>query len=289
MMSLFAVAGVSGNTGAAAANALLSRGHGVRVIVRDAGKGATWAARGAEVVVADLGDIPALTQALRGTDGAFLLSPPRYDIADPIEAAARTGTALAAASKAADLPLVVVLSSIAAQHTTGTGMIKTNNRVETAFKAAGAKATFLRAPYFLENLGSVLPLVQEQGLLPSLIDPDQRMDMIPVRDIGAAAADLLTGMAAAAPVVELHGQKPVTIREVGAAFEQVMGKSVQVLGVPAQGWAEAIAQWGLHPSVQKEFVEMYTGIADGTVDWEGHSALHGATTLTEWAHHILNR
>lgn len=288
-MSLFAVAGVSGNTGAAVANVLLSRGHGVRVIVRDAGKGAAWAARGAEVVVADLGDIPALTQALRGMDGAFLLSPPRYDIADPVEAAARTGTALAAASKAAALPLVVVLSSIAAQHSTGTGMIKTNNRVETAFKAAGAKATFLRAPYFLENLGSVLPLIQEQGLLPSLIDPDQRMDMIPVRDIGAAATDLLTGVAAAAPVVELHGQKPVTIREVGAAFEQVLGKSVQVLGVPAQGWAETIAQWGLHPAVQKEFVEMYTGIADGTVDWEGHPALHGATTLTEWAHHILNR
>lgn len=288
-MSLFAVAGVSGNTGAAVANTLLSRGHDVRVIVRDAGKGAAWVARGAEMVVADLGDIPALTQALRGTKGAFLLSPPRYEIADPIEAAARIGTALAAACKAAALPLVVVLSSIAAQHTTGTGMIKTNNRVETAFKADGAKATFLRAPYFLENLGSVLPLVLEQGLLPSLIDPDQRMDMIPVRDIGAAAADLLTGVAAAAPIVELHGQKPVTIREVGAAFEQIQGKPVQVLDVPAQGWAEAIAQWGLHPAVQKEFVEMYTGIADGTVDWEGHPALHGATTLTEWTHHILNR
>lgn len=288
-MSLFAVAGISGNTGAAVANALLSRGHGVRVIVRDASKGAVWAARGAEVAVADLSDVPALTQALRGTDGAFLLSPPRYDIADPIEAAARTGAALAAASKASDLPLVVVLSSIAAQHTASTGMIKTNNRVETAFRTAGAKATFLRAPYFLENLGSVLPLLQEQGLLPSLIDPDQRMDMIPVRDIGAAAADLLTGVAAAAPVVELHGQKPVTIREVGAAFAQVLGKPVQVLGVPTHGWAEAIAQWGLHPSVQTEFVEMYTGIADGTVDWAGHPTLHGATTLTEWARLILER
>jgi uncharacterized protein YbjT (DUF2867 family) len=288
MMSLFAVAGVSGNTGAAVASALLSRGQRVRVIVRDASKGAAWAARGAEVAVADLGDVPALTQALRGTDGAFLLSPPRYDIANPIEAAAEIGTALAAAAKAAALPRIVVLSSIAAQHITGTGMIKTNNRVEAAFAAAGVTATFLRAPYFLENLGSVLPLVQEQGLLPSLIDPDQRMDMIPVRDIGTAAADLLTGMAVAAPVVELHGQQPITIAEVGAAFARVLGKPVQVLGVPAPGWADAVAQWGLHPAVQKEFVEMYTGIADGTVDWEGHPALHGATTLTEWAHLILN-
>lgn len=288
-MSLFAVAGVSGNTGAAVANALLSRGHRVRVIVRDAGKGAAWAARGAEVAMADLSDVPALTQALCGTDGAFLLSPPRYGDANPIEAGAQTGITLAAASKAAALPLIVVLSSIAAQHKAGTGMIKTNNRVEAAFAAAGVTATFLRAPYFLENLGSVLPLVQEQGLLPSLIDPDQRMDMIPVRDIGAAAADLLTGVAAAAPVVELHGQQPITIREVGAAFEEVLGKPVQVLDVPAQGWAEAIAQWGLHPAVQKEFVEMYTGIADGTVDWEGRPALHGTTTLTEWARLILGR
>ncbi|GGE63653.1 NmrA family NAD(P)-binding protein [Niveispirillum cyanobacteriorum] len=288
-MSLFAVAGVSGNTGAAVAEALLSIGHGVRVIVRDAAKGASWAMRGAEVAVADLTDAPALIQALRGADGAFVLSPSRYDIPNPIEAASDLGHVLAAASKAAKLPLTVVLSSIAAQHTAGTGMIKTNNRVEAAFKAAGANATFLRAPYFLENLLPVLSVIQEQGLLPSLIDPDQRMDMIPVRDIGASVADLLTGMAAPAPVVELHSVKPVTMREVGAAFADRLGKPVHVLALPVAGWADAVAEWGMHPAIQAEFVEMYKAIADGIVDWDGHQALYGRTTLADWAGLILDR
>ena len=79
---LYAVAGVTGNTGAAAADALLERGAGVRVIVRDPQKGEKWAARGAEIAVADLGSAHALTDALTGTDGAYLLSPPDFNTDD---------------------------------------------------------------------------------------------------------------------------------------------------------------------------------------------------------------
>lgn len=287
-MSLFAVAGVSGNTGAAVADALLSQGHDVRVIVRDATKGAAWKARGAQVAVADLGrDAPALAAALAGVEGAFLLNPPRYDVSDPIAEAERVGANLATAAKLAALPRTVVLSSIGGQHKDGTGIIRSTNRVEAAFAAAGADATFLRAPYFLENLGAVLPLIREQGLLPTLINPDQTMDMIPVRDIGAAAADILTGKAMTAPVVELHGAEPINMRQVGAAFADALGKPVQVLAVPQEGWADAIAQWGMHPAVQREFAGMYRGIGDGTVAWEGRPALRGVTSLAEWVRIIL--
>ena len=50
----YVIAGVSGNTGSVAAAALLDAGAKVRVVVRDAAKGAPWKARGAEVAVADL-------------------------------------------------------------------------------------------------------------------------------------------------------------------------------------------------------------------------------------------
>ena len=73
---MFAVAGVTGQTGRIVADTLLTRGHDVRVIVRDAVKGAPWQARGAEVAVAALDDEPALTRALTGVQGAYLLTPP---------------------------------------------------------------------------------------------------------------------------------------------------------------------------------------------------------------------
>src|SRR4029453_18850040 len=73
---MIAVAGVSGHTGRAVADALLTQGAAVRVIVRDEKKGAEWKARGAEVAVASLDDAEALARALRGAKGAYLLIPP---------------------------------------------------------------------------------------------------------------------------------------------------------------------------------------------------------------------
>ena len=74
---MFVIAGVTGNTGAVVADTLLPAKAPVRVIVRDAAKGAAWQAKGAEVAIADLADVPALTAALRGAQGAYLLVPPR--------------------------------------------------------------------------------------------------------------------------------------------------------------------------------------------------------------------
>ena len=62
---MFVIAGASGNTGKAAAEALLAQKKSVRVIVRDASAAEAWRARGAEAAVADLDDVAALTSALR--------------------------------------------------------------------------------------------------------------------------------------------------------------------------------------------------------------------------------
>ena len=50
------MAGVSGNTGSAAASVLLEKGQPVRVLVRSEEKGKPWKDRGAEVAVASLED-----------------------------------------------------------------------------------------------------------------------------------------------------------------------------------------------------------------------------------------
>ena len=60
---MYVIAGVSGRTGAVVADTLLSQGKQVRVIVRNAEKGAAWQKKGAEVAVAELGDVAAMTKA----------------------------------------------------------------------------------------------------------------------------------------------------------------------------------------------------------------------------------
>ena len=120
---MIAVAGATGHTGKAVADALLQLGRPVRVIVRDAVKGESWKARGAEVAVASLDDADALSRALAGVDSAYLLIPPAYAATDALAAQRVVVNALAEAVGRSQLRHVVLLSSIGGQHATGVGPI----------------------------------------------------------------------------------------------------------------------------------------------------------------------
>src|SRR5688500_5122379 len=122
---MYAIAGVSGHTGSVAADTLLAQGKKVRVIVRDAAKGEAWKAKGAEVAIASLDDSAALAKAFAGAEGAYVLLPPSPTSSDPVGHNARVTASIAKAVKAANLPHVVLLSSVGAQHADGTGPIKT--------------------------------------------------------------------------------------------------------------------------------------------------------------------
>src|SRR5262245_37269945 len=79
---MYAVTGVSGNTGSVVASALLRRNKAVRVIVRDEPKGRQWKDQGAEVAVANLDDAAALSRALEGVKGLYFLVPPNLHAQD---------------------------------------------------------------------------------------------------------------------------------------------------------------------------------------------------------------
>src|SRR6266568_5143879 len=121
---MFVIAGATGHVGSGAARELLEKGHKVKVIVRDAAKGAEWSKRGAEVAIGSLEDQASLTGALRGAEGAFVLVPPNYAAPDFYAWQRRTGDAIAAAVQAARVPHVVMLSSVGADLATGNGPIK---------------------------------------------------------------------------------------------------------------------------------------------------------------------
>jgi uncharacterized protein YbjT (DUF2867 family) len=55
---MYAITGITGKVGGALAATLLAAGLPVRAVVRDATKGAAWAARGCEFAVAEMGTRP---------------------------------------------------------------------------------------------------------------------------------------------------------------------------------------------------------------------------------------
>src|SRR5580692_7396719 len=93
--NLYAITGITGKIGGVLARTLLAANQPVRAVVRDADKGAVWAAQGSEVALAEMHDESALTAAFEGAEAAFVLLPPNFDPAPGFPEARAFATATA--------------------------------------------------------------------------------------------------------------------------------------------------------------------------------------------------
>jgi hypothetical protein len=83
--ALFLITGATGNTGDTTVRLLLQRGHRVRAFVhRSDARSESLAADGAEIVVGDLLNFPAVSAAMRGVTGAYFCYPIAPGLLDAI-------------------------------------------------------------------------------------------------------------------------------------------------------------------------------------------------------------
>lgn len=275
---MYAVAGVSGNTGSVVAEELIRRGKKVRVIVRDAAKGETWKAKGAEVAVASIEDEAALTKALEGAEGAYLLLPPAMQSEDMPARGRDVGAVFARAAKAAGVKHVVFLSSIGAQHEAGNGPIRALHAIEEELKKSGSNLTFLRPTYFLENWGSVLGVAAKDGVLPSFLTLGKAVPMVATVDIGRIAADALENAPSGIRVIEIAGPNDYTPEQVAAELSPLVGRQVNAVPVPLEQVVPTFTQFGISQHVAELFREMYDGINQDHVAWDGKGERRRGTT-----------
>lgn len=276
---MYVVTGVSGHTGSAAADALLARGERVRVVVRDAAKGKPWEMRGAEVAVADMGDRIAMTRAFTGARGAYVLVPAHLAAEDLIAAQKPVADALAGAIRQSGLPHVVLLSSVGAQHPTGTGPIRFLHSSEGMIGGAAPNATVLRASYFLENWAAVLGEAKAKGVLLSFLTPDRAIPMVATKDVGRAAAEALVDPPKGRLVIELSGPRDFTPEDVAAAVGKALGREIRVQGLLLETIVPALMAVGATAGAAALMREMYAGINSGRVAFEGGSAVRRSGTL----------
>lgn len=279
---MFAIAGVTGHTGAAAAEALIARGRKVRAIIRSAEKGEPWRRKGCEVAVADLANPEALSKALDGVEGAWLLSPPNFAATDFLADRKVFLERVADGVRRSRLRNLVFLSSVGAQHPAGTGPIVTVHRAEQLLRDIAPSVTFIRAAYFLENWGSVAPVVKGQGVLPHFGPIDVKFSQVCARDIGEAAASALVAATAGTRFVELAGPEDWSVEDVAAAMGKLLGKPVKAVSAPVEAARAGLEQAGVPPEMARLYAEMYAGIGKGLVAWERPGAVtRGATPLVD--------
>jgi uncharacterized protein YbjT (DUF2867 family) len=275
----FVVAGVSGHTGQIVAETLLGQKRAVKVVVRDAAKGAPWKAKGADVAVADLGDAGALTQALKGAEGAYVLLPPTFTAPNFRAHQDRLSTAIADAARASRVPHVVFLSSIGAQLASGSGPIVGLHVAEETFRREKATAwTFLRAGYFMENLEASFATLP-QGFIPSFLPASFGIDMIATVDIGKQAAALLVEAGKGTEVVQLGGP-PISMNDVAAAISRITGKPMRVQEAPLDAVVPTFTGLGMPKDLAELYREMLDGFTAGRIGAEpGMRRIAGTTSI----------
>jgi uncharacterized protein YbjT (DUF2867 family) len=279
---MFVIAGITGNTGAAAAEALLAAGKQIRAIVRDKARAKAWADKGVEIVVGDIADAKSLKAAFKGAEGAYMLSPPDAASADPIGKTKAVALAVREAALATSLPRLAFLSSEASHLDRGTGPIRGTHEAEKILKGAAPLTTFLRASYFQENWQSVFGLAAAQGIMPTMLsDLDAKRSMIATRDIGREAAKLL--MEAAPPeIVELSSAESYSANDAARAMSKVLGKTVMPVQPPRDQWEGILTGAGLGSPFAGLIAEMNDGINSGHVRFSGQGqSRKGSQTLAE--------
>jgi uncharacterized protein YbjT (DUF2867 family) len=275
---MFVVAGASGNTGKVAAETLLGQGKKMRVLVRGA-KADAWKARGVDVAQVDLDDVDALTGALRGADGVYLLVPPVYRDSNVRQKNARRAEGMARAIDASGVRHVVLLSSIGAQHGAGTGPIVSLHDSEATLGRTRADVTSLRAAYFMENWASSLYALG-QGLLPTFLLARKKIPMVATHDIGLAAAKLLVEGGAGKRVVEIGGPRECSPEDAAEALTRILGRTITAQQGPEDAMPGALKSAGFSAEVAALFQEMVHGINTDHVAWEaGRARIAGSTEL----------
>ncbi len=275
---MYVVAGVTGRTGSVAAETLLAQGEPVRVIVREARQGESWKSKGAEVAVASLADARAVAQALKGARGAYLLVPPRYEAPDMLAAQRPLIDALAEAVRASAVPHVVLLSSVGAELSEGTGPVRTLHYAERTLGAASRNITFLRAGYFFENFAAVLPAVQG-GVLPTFLTPDRVAPMVASADIGRVAAELLLEPATGTRVVELQSALAYSPERIAKELSERLGRPIATQHGPLEAVVPALTGLGFNAGVAGLFREMTAALNDGRMAFHGGNVVRRFGTL----------
>jgi uncharacterized protein YbjT (DUF2867 family) len=265
---MYVIFGATGRAGGETARALLANGESVRVVLRRADQAEAWRAKGAEAALADMEDVDAVAAALDGATGAFLLTPPPVS-GDPYRTTETIGSALAAGARRAGLRKAVVLSSIGAQHASGTGVIATLHRMETLLDGIIPATAFLRPGYYVETWSEVVGAVLGDGVLPTFTSPELKMPMVSTIDVGGTAANILLEAWTGKRVIELGGPDDWSAQDVADAFSTVLNRRVRPVLVPEADRAQVYARAGVPVQIADALLGMYDGIAGGRIVREG--------------------
>jgi NAD(P)H dehydrogenase (quinone) len=275
---MVAVTGITGKVGSRVARSLIAQGQTVRAVVRSRAKGDEWAALGCEICVASVDDVTAMTEAFRGVDGVFLMTPPNYDPEPGFPDTQQNAAAIRTAIEESRPGKVVFLSTVGA-HATELNLLNNSGMTEAMLRTVPVPVAFLRAAWFMENAAWDIESAK-RGVVHSFLQPlDHRIPMVATEDIAQTAVELLGQSWNGVRIVELEGPERYSSNDVAAALASALHTPVRNEMVPRSTWEELFRSQGMKNPLPR--IRMVDGFNEGWIDFESgqRGSRKGSTTL----------
>lgn len=278
---MYAITGATGHVGSATLRALQRHGAPVRALTRSPERAHAWRAEGIDAVAVDLADTPGLTRALDGCSAALVMVPFDLMSADPAASHDRMIEGITAAVAAANLPHVVLLSSVGADLDSGTGPIEALARLERQLRDVTPILTAVRPSHFQEKVADVLPAVLADGILPVFASSAERtFPMVATTDVGEIVADLLTSEAATHQEIDVLGP-PASEADVAAVLTDELGSPVHPVTIPQDQWNQSLIAAGFSPAAAAMIAALYAADEDGLLEPRAAQRVTGTTPLAD--------
>ncbi|QKV73780.1 NmrA family NAD(P)-binding protein [Amycolatopsis sp. Hca4] len=261
---LFLVTGATGKTGGGAARLLLADGHRVRALAhRDDDRSRALAAAGAEVVVADLHDLNAVTTAMQGVTSAYFCHPIREGL---VEATAY----FAQAAIDAGVRSVVNMSQISARPDAGSHAAQQHWLCERLLDRTGLLTAHLRPTFFAEWLTTWCERRDGEGYLRLPFGEGRHAPIAAADQSRVIAALLLDPEPHDRAVYPLHGPVEQDHHDIARAIAATLGIPVHYEPITVEEFATAMTARGLPAHLVQHLgnvaIDYRNGIFSGTND-----------------------
>lgn len=281
------ITGSLGNISKPLAKELIAAGHDLTIISSSEDRKKEITDLGATAAIGSVSDSAFLSGAFAGADAVYSMTPPNMGGQNVVTNTSNAGKALADAVQQSKVKRVVMLSSVGAELTAGTGPIAGLHPIENYFNALeGVAVTILRAGYFYTNFFNDVPLIKGMGIMGSNFSADTVLPLAHPRDIAAAIARELQTTATNKDlqyVISDYRSAADVATAIGTAIEKPELPWVEFTD---QQLSEGMAQAGLPAEIAALYVEMGNALAAGKLQkgfLAAGATINGSIRLEDFA------
>jgi uncharacterized protein YbjT (DUF2867 family) len=281
---LVLVYGGTGTQGTPVVEQLLSAGRNVRVLTRHAPRAEHWRSRGAEIVVADLGDPDSLAAANAGVSRVVLQLPLQYDF-DLHETYGRNAVD---AAKSAGVDLVVFNTSAQVIENTDVHAYQARQVVIDYLHASGVPSVVFRPTFYMEILLGpwIRPAIVNDGIVAFPLPADFPMSWISAAETAGYAVAALDRPDLAGREFDIGGPEALTGEDLAARFATAVGRPVQFVSITPDSYEQSLVSI-FGPTVAREVaaqVRCIIGLGSGAVNMESPRSEFSVApiSLTDW-------